>query len=321
MDKVWEIKDPDEYLKSRKAKHARAAVPGRERNPARAYTLSLLLWGAGQSYNEEHGKALFFQVLLIALLVGAVVAALFCDRLLLFLQARQIPPSQSFLFVECLFFTILAFWVSIAGDAYRTAARSRSTRFPGIQNHVYPCLCSLLFPGWGQFLNGQPVKGTFFSAVSVFALFAAVSIPATLLLWPSLDASNTRFIVEAIFAVAVLYAPLVPVFWLFSAYDALQVSLDELKKEPLRERIKAANNRRRTYGWVRGVFPHIRSTLVLMLFLTVLALILSRTLPAGFYAGLLGAVSTALRRQGMIILPEILDRAVPLIAHMRDRAL
>jgi hypothetical protein len=157
--------------------------------------------------------------------------------------------------------------------------------------------------------------------MSVLAFFAVVSIPVTLLFWPSLEASDTRSIVETVFAVAVLYAPLIPFLWLFSAYDALKVSLDELKKESLWERIKAANNRRRTTGWVRGVFPQIRSTLVLMLFLIVLSLIISRTLPAGFYADLLGVVSTWLRRQGMVILPEIIDRAVPVIAHMRDRTL
>ncbi len=318
MEKVWEIKDPDKYLKSLKAGRPRAGVPRIERNPARAYTLSLLLWGAGQNYNEEHGKSLVFQVLLIALFVGTVVAVIFSDQLLLFLQARQIPPSRSFLFVELLFFSILVLWISNAGDAYRTAARSRSTRFPGIQSHVYPCLCSLLVPGWGQFLNGQPIKGTFFSAMSVLAFFAVVSIPVTLLFWPSLEVSDTRSIVEAVFAITVLYAPLIPFLWLLSAYDALKVSLDEFKKEPLWERIKAANNRRRASGWVRGVFPQIRSTLVLMLFLIVLSLIVSHTLPAGFYADLLGAVSTWLRRQGMVILPEIIDRAVPVIAHMRD---
>jgi len=317
MEKVWEIKDPDAHQKTRKVKRQRAADSRTGRSPARAYTLSLLWWGAGQSYNKEHGKALTFQVLLIALFVGIIVALIQRDHLHLFLQARQITPSQFFLFVEILFFSVLVFWISVAGDAYRTAARSRSTRFSGIESRVWPCLCSLLFPGWGQFLNGQPFKGAFFSAVALFALFAAVSIPATLLFWPALDASEARIIVEAIFAVTVLYAPVIPIIGLFSAYDALKVSMDELKKEPLRERIKAANNRRRTQGWVRGVFPQIRSTLLLVLFLTLL-LIIFRTLPAGFYVDLLSAVSTSLRQQGMIILPEIIDRMVLFIAHLRD---
>ena len=154
--------------------------------------------------------------------------------------------------------------------------------------------------------------------MAVFGLFAAVTIPVTLLFWPSLDSSDTRFIVEAIFAVTVLYAPLIAFLWLFSGYDALKVSLDELKKEPLWERIKSANNRRRTQGLVRGVFPQIRSTLVLMVFLIVLALIISRTFPAGFYTGLLRAVSTGLRRQDMAILPELIDRALSIFAHGGD---
>ncbi len=315
MDKVWEIKNPKEYLKA--GRKLRKAPVRDEKNPARAYTLSLLLWGSGQSYNGDHGKALVFQVLLITLFVGTVLAVVFSDHLLLFLRTQQIPLSRTFLFVELMFFGILVLWISIAGDAYRTAARSRSTRYRGIPNHVYPCLCSLLVPGWGQFLNGQPIKGTFFSALSVFGLFAIVSIPATLLLWPSLEVSHARTLVEKIFAMTVLYAPLVPFVWLLSAYDALKVSLDDLKKEPLWERIKAANNRRRTQGWIQGVFPRIRSTVVLLFFLIVLSLIISHILPGGFYADLLGAVSTGLRRQGMTILPEIIDRAVPVIAHLR----
>jgi hypothetical protein len=42
------------------------------------------------------------------------------------------------------------------------------------------------------------------------------------------------------------------------------------------ERLKAANNRRHAYGWVRGVFPHIKRTLVLGLFLIILIIITAR---------------------------------------------
>lgn len=316
MEKIWEIKNPDEYLKPRKAKRRPEAAPRVEKDPARAYTLSLLWWGAGQDYNEEHGKSLVFQVLLIVLIVGTIAAVIYSDELLQFLRDRQISPSRSFLSVECLFFVLLTVWISIAGDAYRAAARRRASRFPGIKNHVYPGLCSLLFPGWGQFLNGQPIKGAFFSVVSLFGLFAAVTIPITLLFWPSLEHSDTRFTVEAIFAVTVLYAPLIPFLWLLSAHDALKVSLDDLKKDTLRERLRAANNRRRTQGWIRGVFPQFRSTLVLIFVLIGLSVIFSRTFPAGFYSSLLNGVSTGLRGQGMMVLPGLIDQAVPVIAHL-----
>lgn len=314
MEKVWEIKDPEEYLKPRKAKRAHATRPRIEKDPARAYTLSVLLWGAGQDYNEEPGKALAFQLLLIALIVGSVLSVIYGEELLLFLTSRGVSHAELFLAAELLFFCLLILWLAGAGAAYHSAAKSRSSRFRGMDHRVYPCLCSLLLPGWGQFLNGQPVKGSIFSAVSVFGLFAIVSAPVTLLAWPWLEASDTRFIVEGIFAITVLYAPLIPFVWIFGSYDALKVSVDELKKESLWERIKSANNRRRTQGWVRGVFPHIQSTFLLVLVLAILSFVISRAFPAGFYTELLRSTSAYLSRQGMVILPDIVEKLLPFVA-------
>lgn len=313
-EKVWEIKNPEEYLKPQKKRRAaREAVRINEKDPGRAYTLSLFFWGVGQNYNDQRGKGLFFQVSLIGLFVGGVLFIIFNEPFLRFLSSHEVSASQSFLTAEILFFCILIFWLSIAGDAYHTAAKERKTRFSGIQNHVYPCLCSLLLPGWGQFLNGQPVKGSIFSAVSVFGLFAFFSIPVTLIVWPSLEPSGDRLLVEDIFSIAVLYAPLIPVIWLLSAYDALKISLDDLKKESFWERIKAANNRRRTQGWVRGVYPHILSTLFLVLLLTALLLVISYTVPFTFYTNLLGSAGIRLHEQGMVILPEIIEHLISVI--------
>lgn len=319
MEKVWEIKSPPRHPKPARTSPSRETAPRIEKDPARAYTLSLLFWGAGQGYNEEHGKALAFQILLVAVIVNVVLAGLFFNRLVLFLQSARISLSASFLAAEILIFSILVFWFSNAGDAYRAAARSRSNPFRGFDSRFYPCFCSLLLPGWGQFLNGQPAKGSLFSAVSVFGLFAALSIPAALLAWPSLDESDARFTAEAVFAVTTLYSPLVPFFWLFSGYDALKVSLDELKKESLWERIVSANNRRRTQGWVRGIFPQVRSTLLLVLFLVFLVLVIDRVFPSGFYAGLLSALSAGLRARGMTILPEIIELAIPAVGRFGGR--
>ncbi len=312
MEKVWEIKNPEEYLKPRERKQ-----PAREtttrldlKNPARAYTLSLFFWGVGQNYNDERGKGLLFQLAMIGLFVSIVLSVVFGDSVLDFLRSHQIGASQSFLVAELLFLCLLIFWLSIAGDAYHSAAKTRRTRFSGIQNHIYPCICSLLVPGWGQFLNGQPIKGSIFSGVSVFGIFAIVSIPATLLIWSRLDTSDTRLIVETVFAITVLYAPIVPFIWLFSGYDALKVSLDDLKKESLWERIKSANNRRRTQGWIDGVFPSFKSTILLILFLVGLSIVISRTLPLDFYTDLLASGGAYLRNQGMIIVPDIIDRLI-----------
>ncbi len=317
MDKVWEIKDPEEYLKPRKKTHA-TPPPRIQKDPARAYTLSLLFWGAGQSYNEEHGKSLAFEILLIALIVTAVIAAIFHDRLILFLRSGSFAPSEILLFCQAMLLGLLVLWLSIAGDAYRAAAKSRYARFTGIPSRVYPCLCSLLVPGWGQFLNGQPLKGSFFSAIAALGFFAVFAVPLTLLTWPLLEASDNRFVVEQVFTVTVLYSPLIPFLWVLSSYDALKVSLDELKKESLWERIKATNNRRRTQGWISGVFPQVRLTLALILALAVLAFLLTRAFPAGFYTGLLRAASSELSRMGMVILPDIVDHVIAAIARLRN---
>jgi TM2 domain-containing membrane protein YozV len=325
MDKVWVIEDPDNYLKQKTNQHRSVPPDGKNKptrihsssmgkNPAWAYTLSMLWWGAGQYYNEDYGKSLRYHLIMMFMLIGTVIAVIFREHLLLFLQNCQIPFSQYFLFGEIAFFTMLVFWISVSGDAYRVAASSRSIRFTGIESRVYPCLCSLIFPGWGQFLNGQPIKGAFFSGLRVFGIFAIISIPLTLLAWPYLEASRSRFVVEAVFAITVLYAPLIPFVWLLSIYDALKVSLDDLKKESFLERTRAANNRRLRMGWIRGIFPQIRSTLVLMVVLIALLLSTAHIFPVGFYTGLLVGFSEKLSSYGMIILPEIMDFAVPLIA-------
>jgi len=48
------------------------------------------------------------------------------------------------------------------------------------------------------------------------------------------------------------------------------------------ERLKATNNRRRAYGWVRGVFPQIKRPLLLAFFLIILIIIAVRFLPFHF---------------------------------------
>jgi amino acid transporter len=153
-----------------------------------------------------------------------------------------------------------------------------------------------------------------YSGFSVLGLFSIVSIPAILLVWPSLEASETRSIVEEIFTLAVLFAPLIPFIWIFGSYDALKVSLDDLKKEPFFDRIKYANNRRRTQGWVRGVYPHIKSTIILGLFLIVLVVVIYHTFPENYYRYQLTYAQAWLHKQGMTMVPELISRVLSVMA-------
>jgi TM2 domain-containing membrane protein YozV len=308
MEKVWIIKDPDEYLKPRKRKvMPRETAPAFEKDPGRAYSLSLLFWGAGQDYNEERGKSLVFNILLIAAVVIIIIAAIYGRRFVRFLLSQGAAGADIFLGVEILFFCVLIFWRYNAGDAYHTAAQTRKTPYKGIKSKSFPFLCSLLMPGWGQFLNGQPLKGSFYSGFSVLALLSFAVIPSTIVVWPFLEPSCSRFAIEAIFAVAVLYSPLIPLVWIFGSFDALRVSLDELKKEPLWERIKSANNRRRTQGWVRGLFPQVQSTILLALILTSLVIVILHAFPWQYYLDELMHVRLRMQEQGMMLVPDMID--------------
>jgi TM2 domain-containing membrane protein YozV len=184
----------------------------------------------------------------------------------------------------------------------------------GIRSRVAPFLASLVAPGWGQFLNSQALKGSIHSGLAVVGAFAVLSFLATLAVWPELDASDARFIVEGISAVSLLLLPLVPLLWAVSAYDALKVSLDDLKKEPLWERIKAAYYRGRTQGWVRGVFPQIKGTFLLVLFLVFFVIVVYSWFPVRYYAGLLEWVKGALSDRGMTIVPALIDRVLAWMA-------
>jgi TM2 domain-containing membrane protein YozV len=315
-EKIWEIKDPDSYSKigGKKRTTGETAQPARdEKDPAKAYSRSVFIWGAGQNYNGEYGKSLAFMLLMVAVCLGAGLVLFFRDALLLYLKTVRIPFADAFLAAEILLLCILLFWLVNAGDAYHGAAKTRRMRFPGMPSRVYPCLSSLLLPGWGQFLNGQPLKGSIFSALGALGIFSLVSVPAVLLAWPSLEAKDSRLIIEGIFTVSVVSAPLLPFLWLFSAYDALRVSLDDYKKEPLWERVKAANNRRRTKGLLRGVFPWIGRTFVLALILTVFAIVVARNFPARYYIEWLTFSHRELTKLGMVILPELITKLIAML--------
>ncbi len=313
MEKVWEIKDPDSYL--RKKTVVRKGPPVAEKDPAKAYSLSLLCWGGGQLYNNQLAKASVFLIIMVLLLVFTVLGAANSGEMLKFLHENSISLSHAFLYLEIALFLIIVIWIFNAGDAYHFARRSRRTPFRGVKSRLTPMLASLVLPGWGQFLNGQQLKGSLYAGLSVVGICSILSVVLTYLAWPMLDASDARFLVEGISAVCLIIIPFTPLLWLFSAYDALMVSLDDLKKEPLWERIKAAYYRGRSQGWVRGVFPQIKGTFLLVLILVFFVIIVSYYwFPKEFYAELLTSVKRLLNERGMTIVPGLIDRLLAWMA-------
>src|SRR5574341_317797 len=188
MEKVWEIKDPDAYL-TRKTTVARKG-PVVEKDPAKAYSLSLFCWGGGQLYNDQPAKGGVFLIAMALLLTGAVLVAVNGDNLLQYLRERGISLSDAFLVLEIVLFFIILFWVVNAGDAYHHARRTRKTPFHGVNSKLSPLLGSLVLPGWGQFLNGQQLKGSLFTGLAIVGIFSVLSVVLTYLAWPLLDASD-----------------------------------------------------------------------------------------------------------------------------------
>ena len=315
MEKVWVIKDPDEYLKPRRPQRITKEVPPppAEQDPALAYTLSLLFWGMGQLYNGQRTKGISYICLLLFGNAVALLAVMF-QEIPFYLRLFSISPAQAVLVAAFLLFCILIFWFSNASEAYHTAIKARRTPFTGVSSRAYPVLCSLLVPGWGQFLNGQPVKGGLFAGCAVLGIFSLISVPGILQAWPFLESSDSRLIVEGVLLLSLLSLLPVSILWILSVFDAWKVSEDYIKKEPLLERLKAANNRRRTQGWVRGIFPQIKTTLLLALFLTILVIIISRYyFPRNFYHGYLSEAHRWSSKQGMVLIPEIISRIIALL--------
>jgi hypothetical protein len=307
MDKVWEIKDPDEYL-SRKKSAVRKVKPFGEKNPAKAYSLSLLYWGGGQLYNNQLCKGSVFLIAIVLLLVCAVLGLTNYDELLKALRERGTSPSDAFLALEIALFLIIFFWALNAGDAYHDARRSRKTPFRGVGSKLTPMLGSLVLPGWGQFLNGQQLKGSLFNGLAVVGIFSVSSVVLTFLAWPHFDASDTRFLVEGIFSVCLVIVPFVPLLNIVSAFDALKVSLDDLKKEPVWERLKAVYYRGRTQGIVRSVFPQTKGALLMVLLLIFFLIVVYYWFPKEFYDSQMTNVERMLRERGFTIMPELIDR-------------
>ncbi len=293
----------------------RAAAPSLrlERNPALAFSLSLLFWGGGQIYNQQRVLGLLFILMMANVYTILALAILYWEFITSSLKSVFITHSEVFAACGIFYLSGLIFWAFNALHAYHKATKTRTDLFQGINNRLLPPLCSLLIPGWGQFLNGQPKKGNcflLFALAGHFVLSAFLLIP---LLWPALDTDMDRLFVERVLAIAIILSPLILLMWGFSIYDALRVCLEPLKKEPLRKRIEYAINRIRIKGWKRGVIHQVKPTLVLGLFL-----ILSLTLgyyyfPQRYYVTTLQNLQIQLSKQKMVLLPNLIKQFLQMI--------
>jgi TM2 domain-containing membrane protein YozV len=305
-DRVWVLDDPDERPRVRKKPAVATSRP--QKNPAVAFTLSLLIWGAGQIYNRQ-GKVGFLLILMMVnFYMDPVLIWVYRESLTPFLGGITITSSQLLMVMGAFYFSGLIVWLFNAEHAYYVANKTRTEAFRGIEHSFLPAACSLLIPGWGQFLNGQAAKGALFL---MFALIGFFAVPALLIIpffWPRLDTASDRLFWETVLVAVLVLGPLTLLIWPLSSFDALKVSRDDTKKEPVLKRLEYANNRRRMYGWGRGVFPHSKQTLVLGLSLALCLAVAYYQFPREYYVARLQNLQVQLSRQHLVLIPRLIDR-------------
>lgn len=306
---TWEINDtekrPGPPKPAVKAKMRPAHQPG---NPAVAFSLSLLFWGAGQIYNRQRKLGLLFILLMLNFYLFFGIIVLHWQSLSTFFKAIYVTPFHVFVASSILYACGLFAWLLGADHAYHRAAKIRTRPFQGVSNPLMPALCSLLVPGWGQVLNGQAKKGGFFL---MFAMAGLLAIPAILTIphvWPSIETAEQRLFLESMLTVAFVLVPLFIIMWIVSIFDALKVSLEEIKKEPLRKRVEYAINRIRMHGFLRGMIPQAKMTLILGLTLTFFIAFGYFLFPKNFYSNQLVTLQTRSSQNQMVILPDLISR-------------
>jgi len=325
-EKVWVLQDPK--IKSGKRDETATKVTGPTesgKNPALAATLSLLIWGAGQFYNRELKWAFLFTLLMVNFYLIPALIIVYWDSLAPYFETFHITRSDAVMGTGVFWVAGLIFWIFNVLHAYYSVEKCRTKPFEGINHPVLVTVCSILVPGWGQLLNGQPKKAFFFLIFAAVG-FAAVMIPVSIFfIWPALAAVEDRIAVEWMVVAAAVVFPLVLLMWLVGLYDAIKVGLDPVKREPLRNRFEYAINRIRIKGLARGVLPQMKVFLMLVLLLAFSSVIGYYYFPLNDYVPLLRSLEESTEARGMVLTPYLIDHLREAIAseessHSEDRS-
>ncbi len=306
-DKVWVIPDPDEYFAPKK----RAAAPVREQeNPAVAFSLSLICWGSGQFYIRQWRNGILFFLLMLNFVGFLIITIIFWREILPIVKSWKFTKSD--LLLACMVFYVLGLivWIANALHAYWKTDALRTVEFKGVEKKVLPALCSFILPGWGQMLNGQPRKGFFYLLIALLGLTALPSLPIIYLLWPNLEPSPSKNVLDLIFGISFLLAPVLVFFWFINVFDAFKVAIDSLKKEPLLKRMQYATTRVRLQGGFGNFIAESKGKFLLILIFILCVLALNHFFPKKFYVSGLQGIGQHLSHRGMTVIPLMIEKGM-----------
>lgn len=316
-EKVWVIDDFDEKPLRRSPTSQREEPSTvkqrarRERSPALAISLSLLLWGGGQFYTRQRKLGVLFMLLMANFYMFLGVAVVYRESAAQLLQSVHVTRSFALAALWICYFTGLVIWIINAVHAYYSTTKTLRGPFEGVMNPLLPFLCSLVMPGWGQFLNGQAKKGLFFMCFGVTGLAALSSVLIIFPLLPTLEPSGARLFLEGVLAASVVASPVLLLMWILGVHDATRVCMDSFKKEPLQKRITHAFNSVRRKTWFRSAIPHMKQDLLLVLLLVLSMIVCRHYFPRNYYVDTLRNLRGELARKEMVLLPRLIDRVLP----------
>jgi hypothetical protein len=304
---VWLLNEPPEMSAPRLPPSQPAMRDGSGKNPAVAFSLSLWVWGGGQFYNRQWQLGFFYLLAMVNFYLFPAVIMHDWTAIETGLATLDISASEIMAVLGIFCLTGLMVWIINAVQAYYGVLFDEAIPFEGVRNPLLPAACSLLIPGWGQFLNGQTKKGGCFLIAAMAGLFAVAVARAVPYLWPTLNTEMDRRFAEGALIVAWLLVPPVLLVWCGSVYDAVKVCVDPLKKQPIRERVEAAVNRMRMQGW-RGLLSRLELTLMFSLYLVFCLAVSRYYLPQDYYVSLLNDLRARTAQQQMVIIPRRLDQ-------------
>lgn len=278
------------------------------RDPARAATLSLFLWGGGQLYNGQRTTANWLFLLQIVFFGVIAAAATSWSRVAWVLDLNFRFDTTVPALLALLFLWGAGGWVWGTLQAYREADRRLLEPFTGKEREASAALSSLAVPGWGQYLNGQPRKGAAFQTLVLLEGLAWLTLLAAYSGFESLQRPENRAVLEKALLWAAAAIPLLGLARVLTAYDAFKVARYPGLRRSLWLRMQFAWTRYRT-GMARQLPSAKRRirALVLILLLVAADIVAIFYSPRSFYVGQAAWLAQHLRNKGMVEIPALLD--------------
>ncbi len=281
-----------------------------DKSPAWAFSLSLLVWGCGHLYIRRFVPGALLMGSMLLFWTAITSAVVFRDVAMRFLSDGKIPPAIVVIGAVTFILLFLLCWFFGAVDAYMGATKRRSEAFHGVYNEILPVLCSLCFPGWGQFLNGQPRKGIFFLIFGFLGILSISVAVLVLVAWPLPGGGSEKVLLEILLLAAMVCVPVSVLMWMVSVHDAFWTCREPVRKRPLMMRLRFARERIRMHGIRRFFIPGIKRLALSVLILSITLLGGVYFVPTNYYLQSLELARMEMVRNEMALIPQMLDKAV-----------